>query len=127
MFLMQAPHPALQTTLLLPSPEIGNNKNLTSTVQIVRTIDGTPYSYVKPKRGRRQFTWDFITTKEKALETKNVIKRYAGNVWKITDHNQDIFLGYITINPFESTGDGRAGGWPSNEACTFSISFEERV
>lgn len=127
MFLMQSPYPSLQTTLLLPSPQLGNTKNLTSTVQIVRTIDGTPYTYIKPKRGRKQFNWDFLTSKEKALEAKEIVQRYAGSVWKITDHNEDVYIGYVTINPFETSGAGRAGGWPSAEACTFTISFEERV
>ena len=95
----------MQSTLLLPSPKIANQKNLASSVQVLRSMNGTVFTYVKPKRGRKVQRWDFVTTKD----------------------NEDVFIGYITINPLEVSGEGRAVGFPSNEVYRWTLSLEEKV
>jgi hypothetical protein len=126
-FLVQAPYPLMQTTLLLRSPLQANTQKLAATIQTVRSMNGTLYTYVKAKRGRKLFSWDFLSSKDKALEAKSFVKQYAGDLVRITDHEGTIRLGYITINPLEARGEGRAGGWPSNEAYSFTLSIEELV
>ena len=126
-FLVQAPWPALQTTLVTPSPSLGNNKNLASTVQTIRAMDGTVYTYVKSKRGRKVFSWDFLATREKTLEVKEFVRLYAGSVVLVTDHNGDKFRGYMTMNPLELKGEGRAGGYPSGEVYRYTLQLEELV
>jgi len=127
-FIIQAPYPGLKTTLLLPSPNRGNNEQLRASIQTLRAIDGTLYTYVKPKRGRRAFRWEFLTAKDKALEVKEFISKYNGGLVKTVDHEDVLRIGYITINPLETRGEGRAGGWGKiQEAVSFTIEFEERV
>ena len=53
MFIVQAPHPALEATTLLPNPQFGDGENLTDEVQVKRAMDGTLYTYVKTKNDRR--------------------------------------------------------------------------
>ena len=126
--IIQAPYPNMRTTLLLPSPLQGNNEQLRASIQTLRSMDGTLYTYVKPKRGRRLFRWTFTTAKEKGLETKEFVKQYAGGLVRTVDHEGVERVGYITINPWESRGDGRAGGWVDiEEAVEFTIELEERV
>lgn len=127
MFILQAPFPALQTTILLPSAELGNKENLSSSVQTIRAIDGTLYTYIKEKRARKVYSWDFLTSRDKADETKEFVRRYAGSLVMSIDHNNVKRVGYITINPIEFSGAGRADGWPSGEACTFTIQLEEKI
>ena len=52
-FVIQAPYPLLQSTLLLPSPREGNQKNLAATVETMRSMNGKLYTYIKAKRGRK--------------------------------------------------------------------------
>jgi len=127
-FVIQGPYPLMKTTLLLPSPNTGNTEQLRASVQTMRAVDGTLYTYIKPKRGRRAFQWSFLTAKEKALEVKEFIAKYAGGLVKTVDHLDEVRIGYITINPLETRGEGRAGGWGDiPEAVSFTIEFEERV
>ncbi len=127
MFRLEGPYPLLKTTVLLPSPQIGNNRALQSTVQTMRSVDGTLRTYIKPKRGRRAFTWDFLVAKDKALEVKEFIRLYAGSMLKATDHNSDVYVGWMVLNPIELAGEGRAASWPGGEAYKLSIRFEEKV
>ena len=126
-FLLQAPYPLLQSSLLLPSPRLGNQQNLASSVQSIRSMNGVLYTYIKPKRSRMVYQWDFLGTKDKGRETVEFVNDYAGGLVKITDHEEVQRIGYITINPIELSGNGRAGGYPSGEVYRWTISFEEKV
>ena len=126
-FIIQAPYPMMQSTLVMPSPKVGNQKNLASTVQTMRSMNGTLYTYVKGKRGRLVWQWDFVGTKDKVRETIQFIKLYSGNIVRITDHNDESHIGYVTVNPLEFQGEGRAGGFPSGEVYRWTISIEEKV
>ena len=126
-FIVQGPYPLLQSTLVLPNPREGNQKNLAASIQTMRSMDGTLYTYVKTKRGRKAMSWDFLTTKEKAQEAKQFIEQYAGGLIRVTDHEGTAIVGYITINPLEFAGEGRAGGYPSGEVYRWTLSLEEKV
>lgn len=125
--IIQAPYPLMQSTLLLPSPREGNQKNLASSVETMRSMNGKIYTYIKSKRSRMVLQWDFIGTKEKGRESVEFIKLYAGGLVRVTDHEGTIFIGYITVNPLELSGEGRAGGYPSKEVYSWTISMEENV
>lgn len=127
MLVMQGPHPAYQTSLVLPSPEMGNTRGMQSTVQTIRAMDGTLYTYVKNKRGRKVHNWDFIVSREKALEVKAFVDLYISKAIRVIDHEDIARVGFLTLNPWEQRGDGRAGGWPSEEAYRFSLQLEEKV
>lgn len=129
MLRIQAPYPAYKSTLVLPSPEMGNTRNLAATVQPIRTMDGTLYTFIKDKRGRRVHRWDFIISASKYEETKAFVDAYMAKVVRITDHEDVVHLGNLTLNPVEFNGDGRAGGWPGpiQEAYRVSLQLEELV
>ena len=127
-FVIQGPFPLMKNTLLLPSPEDGNNKGNMATVQTVRSMNGKLFTFIKAKRGRRGHSWDFFVAKDKALEAKEFINLHATGLIRITDHRNVNHTGYITINPFETGGEGRASPWGKiEEAASFTIEFEERV
>lgn len=126
-FIIQGPYPLMQSTLLLPSPKFGNQKNLASSVQVLRAMDGTVYTYVKPKRGRKVHRWDFVTTKDKVREVIQFVEEFSGGLLRTVDHDGTERIGYLTINPLEVTGEGRAGGFPSGEVYRWTLSLEEKV
>ena len=126
-FIVQGPYPLMQSTLVLPSPLEGNQKNLAATVQTMRTMDGKLYTYVKTKRARKVHQWDFLGTKDKSRETVEFVKQYSGHLVRVVDHEDTTILGYITINPLEFAGEGRAGGYPSGEVYRWTLSLEEYV
>jgi len=125
--IVQAPYPLMQTTLLLRSPELTNTKKLSASVQTMRSMNGKLYTYIKSKRGRKVHTWDFLSSRDKMLEAKSFVKEYNGGLVKVVDQQGTIFIGYLTMNPLDSAGEGRAGGWPSGEAYRFGLQLEERV
>ena len=127
MFKIQAPYPALTDTLRLRSPDLSNQQNVSHSMVTVRTGNGDLYTYVKPKRGREVHQWEFTISYFKSLEVKEFMRTFGNGLARVTDHNDEVYIGYLTINPFEVQGAGRAGGWAGNEAYGFVVSLEERV
>jgi len=124
---MKAPYPGIRTTTLLPSPTWGDSKALTATVQSMRAVDGTIYTYVKSRNGRMRFQWEFEISRHKALELREFINSYNSKMIQVIDHDGDTWIGYLRNNPFEFAGAGRAGdGWPGSETMTIILEFEER-
>ena len=54
MFYLQAPYPTMQTMTVLPDPRFSDAMNLTDAVTVKRAMDGTRYTYIKTKGGRRK-------------------------------------------------------------------------
>ena len=102
------PDPALETTTLLPNPQFGDGENLTDEVQVKRAMDGTLYTYVKTKNGRRKLQWAFRLTRNKALELRAFIQAYYAKKIRVTDHNERVWVGNLMNNPFEFDTSGRA-------------------
>lgn len=127
MFLLRAPYPAIQTTTILSSPKFGDSQALTGTVQSLRMMDGTLYTYVKSRSGRKKLRWDFELSRHKAIELREFIDVYYGSLLQLIDHDNVSWVGYLANNPFEFTGAGRAGDWwPGGETMTVILEFEER-
>jgi len=126
-FILKAPYPGVQTTTLLPSPKWGDSKALTATVLTMRSINGTLYTYVKSRNGRKKLQWEFEVSRHKALELREFINSYRGALIQVIDHDGDHWVGYLRNNPFEFVGAGRAGdGWPGRETMSSMLEFEER-
>jgi hypothetical protein len=90
-------------------------------------MNGTAYTYVKSRNGKKKFQWQFEIARNKALELQAFLKAYHGKLIQVTDHDGDIWIGYFRSNPFEFTGAGRAGdGWPGGETMVIQLEFEER-
>jgi hypothetical protein len=126
-FIVQAPYPAITDNLLLRSPEFSNQRNKAHTLSTIRTGDGTLYTYIKKKRGREVHQWEFKVSYKKMLEVKEFFRSFISDLVRIYDHNDTVYIGYMTVNPWEGSGEGRAGGWPGNEAYGFTLQLEEKV
>ena len=126
MFKIEAPCPGYQTTIILPSPSWGDSVQLAAALNLIRTMDGTLYTYKKPKKGRKRLQWDFIIARNKALELKAFLKAYYRTLMRVIDHNDDIWIGYLQNNPFEFAGEARAYGFPGGETMTITLEFEEK-
>jgi hypothetical protein len=111
MFTLQAPYPSLQTTTLLPNPQFSDQEGLTAAVTRKTAIDGTRYTYVKRKDNRRKLKWSFRLTRNKGLELRAFIYAYFASQVRITDHNNRVWVGNFTDNPFEFDTTERA--WPA--------------
>ena len=70
MFILRAPYPYIATTTVMPSPAWSDSKALAATVTTMRAVDGTLYSYVTTRAGRKRFIWTFEIARHKALELR---------------------------------------------------------
>ena len=94
MFIVQAPFPAPVDTLVVRSPNFSNQKNKAHTMVTVRTGNGDLYTYIKKKRGRQVHQWDFLVSYKKILEVKAFFKKYAGDLVRVIDHNDEQKVGF---------------------------------
>ena len=126
MFKLEAPFPGYQTTLVLPSPVWGDRVEIAATVSTIRSMNGTSYTYVKQREGRKRLHFDFKIARHKALELRAFIKVYYATPLRLTDHNGIQWIAYLQNNPFESAGDSKAEPFPGGETMTVTLEFEER-
>jgi len=126
-FLLKAPYPAIKTTTLLPAPRWDDSKALAAAVIVNRAMDGTLYTNVKTRNGRKKLFWEFEISRNKALELREFITAYNSSLIQAIDHDGDSWIGYLMNNPFEFAGAGRAGpNWPGNETMVIQLEFEEK-
>ncbi len=127
MFMLQAPHPGLQTTTVMPSPEFGDGENLVVVVDKKHAMDGTLYTYVK-RNSRRKLSWTFGLTRNKGLELREFILSYFASKILVTDHNGRRWAGNFLNNPFEFETDRRSAPaiapMPRGERQRITIEFE---
>jgi hypothetical protein len=128
MFQFSAPYPTLQTTSLLPSPEFSDGVAVLDSVARKTAMDGTTYTYVKRRSGRKKLTWQFKLTRNKALEFQAFIYAYFASQVLATDHFGRTWLGNFTSNPFEfDTADAARPAiapMPRGELVDINIEFE---
>lgn len=126
MFTMRAPYPYVTTTTVMPSPRFSDSKALAAIVNRMRAMDGTLYTYINSKNGRRVYNWTFELSRHKALEVREFLDSYFSQQIQVTDHNDVTIVGYVKNNPFDFEGVGRAGGLPGDETMSVTIEFEEK-
>ena len=128
MFQLQAPYPTLQTGTVLPSPQFSDAMNLLVAVVVKRAMDGTRYTYVKTKGGRRKFKWTFLLSRNKALELRAFIWAYFASKVLVTDHRGRQWMGNFTSNPFEfdttDGGDPPIAPMPRGALVNIDLEFE---
>ena len=127
MFTLQAPHPMLQTTTVLPNPQFGDGESLTDKVALQHSMNGKRYTYVKRKQ-RRKLQWSFHLSRPKGLELQAFIKAYFASEIRITDHTGRVWLGNFTSNPFDFDTEARAAPaiapMPRGEQQVITLEFE---
>lgn len=99
-FVLQAPNELIQTTSLLPEPSFGDGQGLDSELTLKRAMDGTLYSTIKTNNNRK-LSYDFILTRGKTLEVIEFILTYSQYTVRLTNHKDEVWVGYITNNPAE--------------------------
>ena len=97
-----APHSLPQTATELPNPEWGDSDG--HSVSLVRhaTISGAPITYVKTT-GSRKLTYSWQLSREKAEELYAFCKAYSGEVWRIYDHNNEVWKVRLLTDPIVLT------------------------
>jgi len=127
MFILQAPHPVIETTSVLPSPKFSDAEALMVSVSRKLAMDGTRYTYVK-RKSRRKLSWSFRLTRNKALELRAFIYAYFAAKVRVIDHNDRVWVGNFTENPFEFDAADRAGPaitpMPRGETVAIDLTFE---
>ena len=128
MFQLSAPYPLLQTTTLLPNPQFSDSEALMVVVNRRTAMDGTRYTYVKRKDNRRKLLWTFRLTRNKALELRAFVYAYFASKVKVIDHNNRVWVGNFTNNPFEFDTPERSAPaispMPRGEAQVIELAFE---
>lgn len=127
MFQFLAPYPTIQTTSVLPNPRLGDAENLRVTVSMKRAMDGTRFTYIKRKGGRK-LQWTFRLTRNKSFELRAFIQSYFASKIKVIDHNDRVFIGHFVNNPFELSAESRAAPaispMPRGESVVITLEFE---
>jgi hypothetical protein len=128
MFQFEAPYPGMQTTVLTPNPLLSDTEALAASMSSKRAVDGTLYTYVKTKGGRRKMTWTLRMRRPNALTLRAFLLSYFASKVRITDHNGRVWVGNFTNNPFEFETPDRAGPRMNDglrsEIQTITIEFE---
>ena len=128
MFQLQAPHPLLQTTALLPDPQFSDQEAALDTVTRKSAMDGTRYTYVKRRGGRRKLRWVFQLSRNKGLELRAFLQSYFASAIRVLDHNGRTWVGNFTSNPFEFDTTDMArpaiAPMPRGELQQIDIEFE---
>lgn len=123
-FRLEAPYPALASTMLLPNPEIGNNQGLESEVVVIRMEDGTRRTFIRRGGDKKRHRFTFDISSDKMDEFGDFIERYRGATFRAT-WRERVIIGKVALNPVEFLGAGRAGGWPGGEAYQVILEMVE--
>lgn len=121
---IEAPFPTPEVTIVVPNPRFDNGKSLTSDITILYAMDGTEYSYVRKRGGKKKYLWTFNLSKDKSDELLNFLQEY-GSDKVLIDWEGTLLAGYFSANPIELRTTERAGSWPGGELVTMTIEFQE--
>ena len=122
---ISAPYPGTKVTMVLPSPRFDDSVESESRVDVIRSMVGDTYTHVK-SNDRYTLRWEFLLSRMKALELREFVRVYRTAEWLIKDHKNEEWLGSLVNSPFASKGEGRAGGWPGDEAVTVSLQISAK-
>ena len=98
---IQAPYPLMHTTTLLHDPEFSDSEAMLDEVIQKRSMNGSLYTYVKTKGGRRKLIMQFELDRMKGLELRAFLRSYFRSKIRLTDHLDQVWVGYFTSNPFD--------------------------
>ncbi len=104
-FRIEAPAPAIASTLLLPQPEEGNLRGVNTEVKIHQMMDGTRRTYVKRGGLNKTHRWNFRLSDAKVTEFCNMVERYRGKTFRCHWRGR-VIEGKATLNPLDIGGAG---------------------
>ncbi len=97
---LQAPYELIQTTILLPSPELGDYTSPQVKTSIRNSENGVIYSTVKSNLGIK-FEWDFRLTHAKARELRLFLDNYNSKFWRVTTWEDEMYKMKLLTNPVD--------------------------
>jgi hypothetical protein len=95
MIVFKAPYPRAARVLILPNPKLGDSYTPVREINVSRSINGTPYTYVKTSTAVR-LLFEIEMTRQKSLELEAFLKLYQGHYMQLTDHNSIKYKVIIT-------------------------------
>ncbi len=104
-FRIEAPAPAIASTLLLPQPEEGNLRGLNTEVVLHTMMDGSRRTYVKRGGQNKTHRWNFRLSDAKVTEFANMVERYRGKTFRCHWRGR-VIEGKATLNPLDIGGAG---------------------
>lgn len=124
---LRAPWPLVKSITRLPNPRLGDSEGSVGSLDVKYAVNGTRYTYVRTKDGRRVLVWQFLLTTHKYQELREFLEVHHSDQIRATDHLGQIWLGYITSNPADFDSDGRRArraDTTNNEMYTIALTFE---
>jgi hypothetical protein len=91
MFVIQAPHRLVNATTVLPNPEWGDSKALIAEIDLQIAMDGSAFA-VTSDSGEQKLQYAWTLTRSKALELDAFINVYAGQTWRLTTHEDEVWI-----------------------------------
>ena len=88
---LMAPHELVETTLILPRPDFGDDENLDLKVMYHQAMDGTIYSYVQTS-DRIALSHNYILTREKAEELRRFFLAYSTSNIRLYNYDDTIWV-----------------------------------
>ena len=122
---INAPFPQLNVACILPNAKFQDSRAANQAVNVQRTMTGVMYSYVKDT-GAVTHRLPFTLSRMKALELKEFIRVYYRAQWVIVLHDGSRWLAHLLSDPFTSTTDGRAQGWPGSESVSIVLELSAK-
>lgn len=127
MIMLKAPYPNFVHTLILPNPKLGDSYTLVREVDVKRSLNGTPFTYVKTSNSIR-LIYQIEITRAKSLELKDFFSLYGGTRLLLTDHNS---ISYIAVCNSEINFQNFKRAWyspddakGSSESLIVDLEFE---
>lgn len=102
MFLIQAPYPAIEATIVLPNPQFSDARARTNSMNLQRSMDGGVYTYVK-KTTLERVSYSFKLSRFKAEEVRQFLKYYQAEPMQFINHKDEIWRVHLTNDPVTLT------------------------
>lgn len=119
--ILQGPYPNVQTSTVLPNPQLADIENCDIKINIKRSMTGKKRTYVQGG-GKRKLSYNFNLTRQKGLELRAFILAYSGSQILLTNYLEETWVVYLMNNPFEFTSSAR--GAPAGDLVTIKLDFE---
>lgn len=109
------------TSITLPSPQLNDSNANANILNVFRTQTGRQ---VRTYRTQilRTLTWDFVITRQKALELRNFLLNEIDNPIRIFDWKGQIWYGNISANPVQFVTTTIYG--PCSEGVSVTLEFK---
>ncbi len=102
----QAPYDLIETTMKMPSANLGDDIAPQIKVTIRNSMTNKIYSTIKTNN-RVKVSWDFSLTNAKARELVEFANTYNSVFWRIYDWNDTCYRVMLMTNPLPITLVGR--------------------